>query len=116
MAEIKAGTNQFYMEEDGEVIARIEYIPSDLDGKQQITITHTIVNEGHNGKGLGKQLVNQVAEYAIANQLHIIAECSLPKKYWKTVRNIKIYFSKSFEGSRCPLFLWNYRKEEIFLL
>lgn len=80
MAEIKAGTNQFYMEEDGEVIARIEYIPSDLDGKQQITITHTIVNEGHNGKGLGKQLVNQVAEYAKANQLHVIAECSYAKK------------------------------------
>ncbi|WP_368985603.1 GNAT family N-acetyltransferase [Caldifermentibacillus hisashii] len=80
MAEIKAGTNQFYMEENGEVIARIEYFPSDHDGKKQITITHTIVNEGHNGKGLGKQLVNQVAEYAKTNQLHIIAECSYAKK------------------------------------
>jgi hypothetical protein len=38
------------------------------------------VNEGHNGKGLGKQLVNQVAEYAKTNQLNIIAECSYAKK------------------------------------
>jgi len=89
MAEIKAGTNQFYMEEGGEVIARIEYIPSDHDGKKQITITHTIVNEGHNGKGLGKQLVNTVAEYAKANQLHINAQCSYAKKVLEKSKEYK---------------------------
>lgn len=80
MAEIKSGTNQFFMEENGEVIARIEYEPFERNGQKFIAITHTIVNEGHNGKGLGKQLVNKVALYAIENDLQIIPECSYARK------------------------------------
>ncbi|WP_033827914.1 GNAT family N-acetyltransferase [Bacillus andreraoultii] len=80
MAEIKSGSNQFFLEDNGEVIATIEYEPSERGGQKLITITHTIVNEGHNGKGLGKQLVNKVALYAIENELQIIPECSYARK------------------------------------
>ena len=66
MTEIKSGNNQFFIEEDGEVIARIEFIPSgtDVNGRDLIIVNHTIVYEGYNGRGLGRKLVNRLAEYA----------------------------------------------------
>ena len=66
MTEIKSGNNQFFIEEDGEVIARIEFIPSgtDVNGRDLIIVNHTIVYEGYNDRGLGRKLVNRLAEYA----------------------------------------------------
>lgn len=82
MDEIKQGNHEFYIEENGEVIARIEFVPSGTDGngKELITVKHTIVNEGHNGKGLGKKLVNKIAEYAKEENKAIIPECTYAKK------------------------------------
>ncbi|OCA84225.1 hypothetical protein A8F94_16035 [Bacillus sp. FJAT-27225] len=78
MAEIKKGNNEFYIEEGGEKIARIEYVPQgpDEQGKDIITVTHTVVDEAHGGKGLGKELVNKIAEYARAEDKKINAQCS----------------------------------------
>lgn len=82
MDEFKLGNNEIYIEENGEVIARIEFVPSGTDetGKELITIKHTIVNEGHNGKGLGKKLVNRIVEYAKEENKAIIPECTYAKK------------------------------------
>ena len=82
MTEIKSGQNQFYIEEADEVIARIEFTNNgaDVNGKDLITVTHTIVNEGHNGKGLAKQLVQRIAEYAKDENKLIIPQCSYAKK------------------------------------
>ena len=82
MDEFKLGNNEIYMEENGEVIARIQFVPSgsDENGKELITVKHTIVNEGHNGKGLGKKLVNRIVEYAKEENKAIIPECTYAKK------------------------------------
>lgn len=82
MEEFKLGNNEIYIEENGEVIAKIEFVPSGSDdnGKEIITVKHTIVNEGHNGKGLGKKLVNKIVEYAKEENKSIIPECTYAKK------------------------------------
>ena len=82
MDEIKQGNNEFYIEENGEVIARIQFVPSgsDENGRGKITVKHTIVSEGHNGKGLGKKLVNGIAKYAREENISIIPECTYAKK------------------------------------
>ena len=81
MTEIKSGKNEFYIEESGEVIARIQFIPSgkDVNGRDLIIVNHTIVYEGHNGRGLGKKLVNRIAEYARDENKYIIPVCPYAK-------------------------------------
>lgn len=81
MAEMKSGNNEFYMEESGEVIARIEYIPSgtDVNGRDLIIVSHTVVYDGHNGQGLGKKLVKRLAEYAREEKKFIIPVCPYAK-------------------------------------
>lgn len=82
MDKIKFGNNEFYIEENGEVIARIQFVPNgtDVNGKDLITVNHTIVSEGHNGKGLGKKLVNRIAEYAKDEKKYIVPVCPYAKK------------------------------------
>ncbi len=82
MDEFKLGNNEIYMEENGEVIAKIQFVPSgsDENGRELITVKHTFVYEGHNGKGLGKKLVNKIVEYAKEENKAIIPECSYAKK------------------------------------
>ncbi len=81
MTEIKSGKNEFYIEESGEIIARIQFIPSgtDVNGRDLIIVNHTIVYEGYNGRGLGRQLVNRIAEYARAEKKYIIPVCPYAK-------------------------------------
>lgn len=78
--EMKVGNNEFYLEESGQVIAKIEFEQSEQNGKSVLDIQHTIVYEGNNGRGLGKQLVNRVAEYAKKENKLIIPTCSYAKK------------------------------------
>jgi uncharacterized protein len=82
MAEVKTGNNEFFIEDTGEVIAKIQFTPStqDQNGKETITITHTEVNERYGGQGLGKQLVSKVAEYAKTENKAIIPQCTYAKK------------------------------------
>ncbi|WP_458415136.1 GNAT family N-acetyltransferase [Schinkia sp. CFF1] len=82
MDEIKLGNNEFYIEENGEVIARILFTSSGIDenGRELITVNHTFVNEGHNGKGLGRKLVNRIAEYAKEENKYIVPVCTYAKK------------------------------------
>lgn len=81
MTEILKGNNEFYIEESGEVIARIHFISSgkDANGNDLIIVDHTIVNDGHSGKGLGKKLVHQLAEYAKENGKYIVPVCPYAK-------------------------------------
>lgn len=81
MTEIKMGKNEFYIEESNEIIARIQFIPSgkDVNGRNLIIVNHTVVYEGYNGRGLGKELVNKIAEYARDENLHIIPVCPYAK-------------------------------------
>ena len=45
MSEIKFGNNEFYIEESGEIIAKIQFIPSgtDVSGRDLIIVNHTVV-------------------------------------------------------------------------
>lgn len=81
MTEIKSGKNEFYIEESGEIIARIQFIPSgtDINGRDLTIINHTIVYQGHNGRGLGKKLINRIVEYAREEKKYIIPVCPYAK-------------------------------------
>ncbi|RDU35609.1 GNAT family N-acetyltransferase [Neobacillus piezotolerans] len=82
MTEIKHGNNEFYIEENGKVIGRIQYVPGGTgeDGKEIITVTHTLVDEDQNGRGLGKKLVYRIGDFAKEEQKLIIPACSFAKK------------------------------------
>ncbi|RHW43252.1 N-acetyltransferase [Neobacillus notoginsengisoli] len=82
MTEIKHGQNEFYIEENGKVIGRIQYVPSGTtdDGKEIITVTHTLVDEDQNGRGLGKKLVYKIGDFARDENKQIIPACSFAKK------------------------------------
>ncbi|WP_202617826.1 GNAT family N-acetyltransferase [Bacillus dakarensis] len=82
MEEIKAGTNEFFIEEDGKVIGKIEFTQEgkDQSGKDLISVHHTEVSEGYNGRGLARKLVNRVVEYAREENKLIIPVCTYVKK------------------------------------
>lgn len=81
MVEIKSGNNEFFIEESGEIIARIQFIPSgtDVTGRDLIIVNHTVVYDGYNGRGLGKQLVAKLVEYAREENKYIIPVCPYAK-------------------------------------
>lgn len=82
MEEIKAGNNEFFIEEDGKVIGKIEYTQAgkDENGKDLISVHHTEVSEGYNGRGLAKKLVNAIVDYAREENKLIIPVCTYVKK------------------------------------
>ena len=56
MIEIKSDKNEIYIEEFGEIIARIQFIPSgtDVNGQDLIIVNHTVVYNGQNGRGVSR--------------------------------------------------------------
>ena len=66
----------FYIEIDGRKQAKLTFVFND---DEKITINHTEVNEGNNGKGFGKMLIAKAVEYARENNLKIIPLCSFAK-------------------------------------
>lgn len=94
--EMKAGSNEFFLEESGEVLAKIEFIPDGTDkfGKEIINVIHTNVYEGNNGKGLGKKLVQRVVEYARAENKSVKADCSYAKKVLESVEEYQDVIAK----------------------
>ena len=66
----------FYIEIDGRKQAKLTFVFND---NEKITINHTEVNEGNNGKGFGKMLIAKAVEYARENNLKIIPLCSFAK-------------------------------------
>ena len=76
--KIKKGSNEFYIEEAEDNIARIHFILSgtDIIGKVLIIVHHTVVYLEPNGHGLGKQLVNILVECAREEKMYIIPLCS----------------------------------------
>ncbi|HEY4550036.1 MAG TPA: GNAT family N-acetyltransferase [Bacillus sp. (in: firmicutes)] len=82
MIEIKSDKNELYIEEFGEIIVRIQFIPSgtDVNGQDLIIVNHTVVYNGQNGRGLGKQLVDKLVDYARNENKLIIPICPYAKK------------------------------------
>lgn len=73
---------KFYILLDGEEIAKMEYVYA---GPGKYIIEHTEVNEAHEGKGLGKQLVAAGVEYARANKLKVLPLCPYAKAIFSRV-------------------------------
>ncbi len=67
---------EFLMQDNGKQIGVMSYTLS--PGK--MTIDHTEVDEEHEGKGLGKQLVKAGVAYARENKLKINPVCPYAKK------------------------------------
>ena len=77
MAEIKQGTNKFYVG-DNENNPQAE-ITFQKQGDNQINIDHTGVPDELGGPGLGSQLVKSVVDYARDNNLKVTATCPFAK-------------------------------------
>lgn len=77
MAEIKQGTNKFYIGED-ENNPQAQITFKKLNDNQ-IDIDHTGVPDEMGGQGIGSQLVQSVIEYARENNLKIVATCPFAK-------------------------------------
>ncbi|QDP86109.1 N-acetyltransferase [Chryseobacterium sp. SNU WT5] len=77
MTEVKKKDKSFELYYEGKKAGVIEY-NTDKDGI--LDITHTEVDQEFGGKGLGKELVKAVVEYAKDNHYKIIASCPYAKK------------------------------------
>ena len=58
MTDIKSSENELYIEESGEVIARIHFFPSgkDINGRDLIIVDHTIVTRRTQWSGIRKKI------------------------------------------------------------
>jgi hypothetical protein len=66
----------FYVEEAGKRLAQIVYLWA---GEKTFIVEHTEVDESLEGKGIGKQLVKKVVEFARMNDLKLIPLCPFTK-------------------------------------
>ena len=71
---------------EGETAGRMTY---SWAGTDKFIIDHTEVNEGFNGKGVGKALVMAAVEYARENHLKIIPLCPYAKSVFD--RTVEIH-------------------------
>lgn len=71
--------------EDGKEAGKMTYTWA---GDSKFIIDHTEVNEGFNGKGVGKKLVMKAVEYARNNNLKIIPLCPFAKSVFDKTPDI----------------------------
>lgn len=67
---------KFCIQEHGKKFAEMDY---EIKDKISLIITHTGVDETHEGQGTGRKLVLAAAEYAKRNSLKLQATCSFAK-------------------------------------
>ena len=72
--------------EDGKEAGKMTYTWA---GDSKFIIDHTEVNEGFNGKGVGKKLVMKAVEYAKNNNLKIIPLCPFAKSVFDKTEEIR---------------------------
>ena len=73
--ELKRGTNgrgRFVIEEDGEVLAEMDFGITD----DRMTIFHTEVSKKLAGQNIGKKLIAEMAAYAREHHLKVIPLCA----------------------------------------
>jgi predicted GNAT family acetyltransferase len=75
-----ANEGAFYIEEDGERLAEMDYKKE----KDRIIIQHTEVDESLRGKNVGFLLVERGVEYARKTNLKIVPLCVFAKKIMDT--------------------------------
>ena len=72
--------------EDGKEAGKMTYTWA---GDSKFIIDHTEVNEGFNGKGVGKKLVMKAVEYARNSNLKIIPLCPFAKSVFDKTEEIR---------------------------
>lgn len=83
MSEVTVVNNpaesRFEAQVDGEMVGRVEYVT----GANTIELTHTVVEPGHEGEGIGSKLVRGVLERLQEEKpaLTLVATCPFVKKY-----------------------------------
>ena len=75
--EERGNNGAFYIEENGEWVAEMTY---KKEGARKIVIDHTEVSESLQGKGVGKELVDEAVKYVRENNLLIKPTCPFVKK------------------------------------
>lgn len=66
----------FYVEKNGKRVAEMVYVWA---GEKVFIVEHTEVDASLEGKGVGKQLVHHMVEFARAKQLKVIPLCPFTK-------------------------------------
>jgi len=81
-------TRRGYFEaiEEGKEAGKMTYTWA---GDSKFIIDHTEVNEGFNGKGVGKKLVLAAVDYARANNMKIIPLCPFAKSVFDKTEEIR---------------------------
>ena len=75
--EVNDKNGYFHIDIDSKTEAKMTFI---FAGSDKIIIDHTEVNEGHNGKGFGKMMVEKAVAFAREKNIKIIPLCPFAKK------------------------------------
>ena len=75
--EVNDKNGYFHIDIDSKTEAKMTFI---FAGSDKIIIDHTEVNEGHNGKGFGKMIVEKAVAFAREKNIKIIPLCPFAKK------------------------------------
>jgi predicted GNAT family acetyltransferase len=75
-------TGMFYIEQYADIAAKLSYVWA---GNDKILIVHTEVGGTLKGKGVGKQLVGKVVDFAREKKLKIVPVCSFAKNIFDKV-------------------------------
>lgn len=75
--EVNDKNGYFHIDIDSKTEAKMTFV---FAGSDKIIIDHTEVNEGHNGKGFGKMMVEKAVAFAREKNIKIIPLCPFAKK------------------------------------
>ena len=75
--EVNDKNGYFHIDIDGKTESKMTFV---FAGQDKIIIDHTEVNEGHNGKGFGKIMVERAVAFAREKNIKIIPLCPFAKK------------------------------------
>ncbi|MDQ0213960.1 putative GNAT family acetyltransferase [Oikeobacillus pervagus] len=73
MYNIQQGKNRFFIEDNGEMLAEITFLPLK---NEQIDVNHTFVSDKLRGQGIAGQLLDRVVQYAREEKKMIVPTCS----------------------------------------
>ena len=71
---------------DGNKEAKMTFV---FAGEDSIIIDHTEVNPGHNGKGFGKKMLDEVIAFAREKQIKIVPLCPFVKSVFDKTPDFK---------------------------
>lgn len=77
---------EFYVKENGEVLARMTYLWS---GDDRIIIDHTEVDNRLRGEGAGKKMVYAAVDFAREKGISIIPLCPFAKSVFDKIEEIR---------------------------